>query len=254
MTSENSETVASVAAAIAGAAIGVAAGPGGIIVGAGLSQAAQLAIARVADSRRQRGEWVLRSAGTQAELEVDQLIDRLVASADGERLLVRAVLAAGNARVDERLMALARSLAQAVRSEDAEELGMIEAFVEILADLTDVQLRVLAAFTKTSTELGLGTDVEPMWSIRRATEPRAFLSRTPRAAKRLGHAGSYGQISTTCAMDTLFAAALVERKTRHSLKISSISPTLFVFRASSPVTSVESSAQPFEGKQRMHRV
>ena len=146
----------SVAAAAVTSAIGIAAGPGGILIGAGLNEAAQLAIARVAEERRRRGEWVLESAGTRAELAVDQLIDRMVASADGERLLVRVILAAGNARTEERLIALAAALARAVVADDSEELGTIQAFAEVLGELTDLQAQILSAFTKTSAQLGLG--------------------------------------------------------------------------------------------------
>jgi hypothetical protein len=179
----------SAASALATSAIGIAAGPGGILIGAGVNAAAQQAIARVADERRRRGERVLISAGTRAELAVDQLIDRLTASPDGERLLVRAVLAAGSARTDERLLALSNILARGARSEDAAELATIQAFAEVIGELTDLQAEVLGAFTMRATELGLGGGRRGLDPIQQAFDPRMTTLNAVQLAKTLPHFG-----------------------------------------------------------------
>ena len=92
-----------------------AAGQGGILVGAGFDAAALQAVPRVAEERRHRGLRALSSAGTTAEIAVDQLIERLVASADGERLLVRG---------EERLMALSNALACAAAFDQRHTCGL----------------------------------------------------------------------------------------------------------------------------------
>jgi len=155
-----------IASAVAGAAIGVATGPVGVVAGAGLSAAAQAKLQHVADQRRRRGEAVLIGAATKAEIEVDELIERLVRVDDGERLLVRVVLAAGNARSEERLLALSNALARAAISEAEVEadLGIVDAFAEVLDRMTDVQAVVLGAFTSTASSLGLAaiaSETEP---------------------------------------------------------------------------------------------
>ena len=123
---------------------------GGAIAGAG--QATWEAIMR---RRAERMNIVVARASTDAELEVDALLERMASSEAHESILMKALLAAGSAHVEARLVVLTNCIRKAALTDDEIELGAIDAVVAVLAELGPTHLAVLASLTASHNALGL---------------------------------------------------------------------------------------------------
>jgi hypothetical protein len=148
-----------VAAAGAGASIGLVGGPIGSVVGAAVAPVLARGLRAVFErySRRQwaRADRVLHLAAELAGIDDEELIERLRRTPEKEELLVRTVRAAAEAAVERKLVALAKSLAATTVGGD-EEVQWEAVFVRALSDLDTVHINLLERFTWSANALGLG--------------------------------------------------------------------------------------------------
>jgi uncharacterized membrane protein YgcG len=132
--------------------IGAAASTAVPAISAGL----KAALGRVARRREVRAATVLDAAANEAGLSVEALLGRLEADPQREELLLRTLTAARETASVDKLVALALALANGATAAD-EDVTWERTFVGVLADLDASHVELLRRFTRTLTELGMGT-------------------------------------------------------------------------------------------------
>jgi hypothetical protein len=131
-------------------------GPGGSIIGAAvgpvIDAAVDAALDRLGRRVMERPGYVLDRAAKIAGIHPRELEERLAQRPETDELLIRVVRAAMEAAQDERLVALALSLAKATEK-DAETTFEME-FVAAVGGLSLHHFRLLERFTWTARDLG----------------------------------------------------------------------------------------------------
>lgn len=144
-----------------GAAIGALLGPVGAVAGAAGIPVASQALSEWRDRRRKeaaaREEAVLARAAHLAGVSENELIERLQKQPFGDERFLQTMRAAQAVGSDQRLIALAKSLASGAGAESVLDIQWEIAFVRTIEDVEIVDLVVLSCFAKTANELGLGS-------------------------------------------------------------------------------------------------
>lgn len=123
-------------------------------------------VERVQAARTHRLRAVLILAARFADLDVDELYERLTATDNMEELLTRTLLAAQEASALGNLVALARGLANGL--DDEKNTALETGIARVLRDLDVAAGATLAAFDRTPVELGLakGAEDEPAFQVK----------------------------------------------------------------------------------------
>lgn len=166
------EVVVSASAAALGVvnpAAGVAAAAAVPVVFAGVKDV----LDRIHGRRIFRRSAVLAAAAKQAGIDADELTRRLESDPEREELLLRTLVAAGEAPLREKLIAYAVALANGTTTDDRHRVAWETAFVRALDDLDSDHLTLLDRFTRTATQLGLaatGTEPDPVMNTLNETQ------------------------------------------------------------------------------------
>lgn len=137
---------------------------------AGVTAAAALpaldaALERFRSWRAERLRTTIEDAADRAGTDIGSLVEALTADAARLRLLVDALEATERAVLDEKLAALASSLAGAALSVDDLEVHRETLIVAALTDIEAPHVHLLDRFQRSSQELGLGTGTDPMATL-----------------------------------------------------------------------------------------
>lgn len=133
-------------------------GPSGGAAGALATPAVEQALAStlmaISDRRERRVKRLLVMTAKAADVAPEDLVGRLSEDPIREDLLVRTLKAAQDSALNEKLVALAISLAVGARTESAGELVWETSFVQTLSDLDASHLDLLRAFPRNLDEPG----------------------------------------------------------------------------------------------------
>lgn len=149
-------TAGAVAGSVAGGLVGGPPGAAaGFVVGKTVDRALSGALDAIRVRWRGRATYVVQAAAKRAGIEVDALCARMQEDAVREELFIRVLRAAQESALDEKLVALALSLAQGAQGAETDTIREA-GFVRVLGDLDAMHLELVRAFTQTSNQLGLG--------------------------------------------------------------------------------------------------
>lgn len=159
-TSERLRLAAGIAGSLAGASVGaLLSGNAGALVGAVIGPTATVAVDRIVGQlRRERGlraSFTLQVAADKLGTTTDELLRQLTSNPAREELLTRSLRAAQDAGLVGKLVLLGHAMARGADSDAASVFGET-AFVRALDDCDIAHISVLAGFTQSPNELGLG--------------------------------------------------------------------------------------------------